>query len=84
MPSNDKSRKRRICGLAAVSVTTLGTLLGAPAASATPAEEPPGHAIAELRSESPGTPVSYFFKQGWPVKWEGEGSTVYQWWQKVE
>lgn len=83
MPSNDKSPKRRICGLAAVSVTTLGTLLGAPAASAAPAQEPPGHEIAELRSANPGTPVSYFFKQGWPVKWDEE-RTTYQWWLKVE
>jgi len=78
--AHDKSSMRRICGIAAVSVTALGSLIGAPSAGAT---EAPGQALQELKAADPGTSASYFFKQGWPIKWEAERQ-VYQWWQKVE
>lgn len=81
MPSNDKPHKRRIGGIAALSVTALGSLLGAPSASADTV--PPGQTLAELRAASPDTSASYFIRQGWPVKWDGERQ-IYQWWQKVE
>ncbi|MFP5319386.1 MAG: hypothetical protein ACLGI2_13980 [Acidimicrobiia bacterium] len=83
MPS-EKNSKRRICGLAAASVTALGTLLGAAPASAQPPERPPGQELRELRAADPGTSASYFFKQGWPVKWEESSRQSYDWWQKIE
>jgi hypothetical protein len=79
----DGSKKRRISGAAALSVTAIASLLGAHPVGAAPADQPPGvqRSCEATGPDGPG--------RGWPAKWDGvrcqvSDEGIYQWWLKVE
>lgn len=87
----DKSRKRRLSGVAALSATAIATLVGPQTALAAQPPSPPGLTQSCGSRPHGDSPDTLAFKQGFPIKWEGafrcttpEETAIYDWWKKVE
>jgi hypothetical protein len=86
----DGSKKRRICGAAALSATAIASLLGAQAAAAEQPPAPPGIVQACAAPTSSDSLATLAFKQGWPSKFVGvcgtapDPTSLYNWWKKTQ